>query len=379
MKYRRMIIGLGMILIFLLVGCNKQSEVIKPDSKKEIENNQIYLEDASEHEKIDYNKERLASRGMIVGDDKGNIYYRSEMDDWHLYKAKINGNEKIKICDDVADKINVLDDYIYYTNYNDNFKVYRIKVDGTGREKIIDSYCSELIVTDLDIYLSLRDEKNESTIYRANLDGSNLELLVENIELSAYYKGVIYGSDVEHLYSFDLRTKKKNMLVEEYTYYVSASDEGIYFLKPDTNEYVFMDKKGNVNLILQGLYDFYFKDKNRVYYTGYSADGKNSDCIYYTDLETGKQVLLYEFLNQCYDLDGNKIDLTKQDIRKGHVDDKYKNEDGEMNVMSDSPGILCVVDGNVFTRATFGENIKSRRTWECLLKISEDGRYEIFD
>lgn len=156
-------------------------------------------------------------------------------------------------------------------------------------------------------------------------------------------------------------------------------DKGIYFWKPDKNEYVFINKTGKVNIILKGLYDHYCKYEDKVYYKGYSKDGKKSECVYYIDLETDKEVMLYEFSNQCYDNDGNKIELTKQDIRLGNIDKKYINDDGELNVMSDSPGLLYVVEGVVFTRATFGENIENRNSWECLLKILGNGKYEIFD
>ncbi len=389
MKSKFIAISLCLIMI-ILSGCQSNSNNTKASDNNSVEssskNEASKTDDDNENIDIDYENEKLGfnSSGdacLMAGDGKGNVYFRSELDSWFLYKAKMDGTGKTKICEDAPDEINILDDYIYYTNFRDDFNVYRIKTDGTGREKLINRYCSDLLVTENYMYMGLRDEKNESYVYRANLDGSNLELLISGMGLSTYYNGIIYCSDAQNLYSYDLRDSELKKIIDEYTHNVSVDDKGIYFWLPDKNEYCMINKNGEITTIIKGLPQMYCKYGDRVYYNGYSKDDKKSECIYYTDLKTGNEVMLYEFSNQCYDRDGNIIELTKQDIRSGNFDEKkYLNEDGELDdVMSDRYGLMYVVDGVFFTRAVFRENKINGNSWDCLLKISDDGTYQIFD
>ncbi len=374
-----------LIVLIALTSCSNEVSDNREQGSSEtsIENTEKddKTKEDSQKDSIDYANERLGFNsgevGLVAGDGKGNVYFRSELDNWFLYKAKMDGSEKTKICEDVATEINVLDDYIYYANYRDNFNVYRVKTDGTGREKLIDSYCSTLRVTENYMYMGLRDEKNKPLIYRANLDGSNLELLVSGMHLEAYYNGVIYCSDVQNLYSFDLRNSELKKIIEAYTAYVFVDDNGIYFWKPDEGEYCMIDKEGNLSVIQKGG-DYYCKYKDRLYYSGSSKDGKNSNCIYYIDLKIGNEVKLYEFSNQSYDFDGNEVELTKQDIRSGNIDEKYMEDNGELNIMNDSSGLTYVVEGALFTRATFRESMVNHGKWDCILKIDSSG-YQIFD
>ncbi len=339
--------------------------------------------DVSSAEDTDYEHERVgfsqSGCGLIAEDDKGNIYYRSELDNWYLYKSKADGSAKTKICEDVADDINVLDDYIYYTNYKDNFNVYRIKTDGTERQKLVDTYCSGLRVTENYMYLCLRDEKNTSHVYRANLDGSNLELLISGMDIGTYYKGVLYLTDNEALYSYDLKTRERIMLLRKFTHYISADDDGVYFWLPNQGQYSKIDKEGKISVLQRGG-SYYAKHKDKLYYVGYSKDGQFSECIYYLDLKTGKEVKLFQFSDEYYDRYGKNIGLTKQDIRAGKVDEKFLNEDNEIEGMADAPGTLHVIGDAAFMRAVFRECMdENRGKWDCLLKFYDDGGYEVFD
>ncbi len=390
MKYK-VIVSLCFCLLIISFTACKNTNNLNKSSKKSLLSSSTKIKTTMIESKttkvlsensIDFENERLAFEqsipSIIVGDGKGAVYYRSEMDNWCLYKAKIDGSDKIKICDDVADKINVLDDYIYYTNFKDNFNVYRIKTDGSDRQKLIDTYCANLLVTENYMYMCLRDEKNNSNIYRSKLDGSNLELLISGMSLRTYYNGVIYCDDVDNLYSFDLRNRELKKIVEEYTYYVSADDNGIYFWQPNKGEYCMLDKNGEIKTLVKGG-DYFTKYRDKVYFVAYSKDERYADCIYYKDLKSGTEKKLYEFSDQYYDLEGKDIAVTKADYIFGKVDEKYLDENGELNALNDTPGLLSVVDGVLFSRATFRENIENRRVWECWLKVLDDGKHEVFD
>ena len=67
----------------------------------------------------------------------GWIYFVNKSDLNSIYKVRIDGTEKIKICDDFVEDvydIEVLGDYIYYKNYRDGNKYYRISVNGENRQ-----------------------------------------------------------------------------------------------------------------------------------------------------------------------------------------------------------------------------------------------------
>lgn len=54
-----------------------------------------------------------------------------------LFKIRVDGSEKTKLCEDMIwEEIEIYDGWIYYINLNDNNCIYRIKTDGTGKMKV---------------------------------------------------------------------------------------------------------------------------------------------------------------------------------------------------------------------------------------------------
>lgn len=64
------------------------------------------------------------------------VYYINEDDGNKLYKIKLDGGSRTKICDDRLDNYytEIVNGWIYYQNSNDGNKYYRIKTDGTERQ-----------------------------------------------------------------------------------------------------------------------------------------------------------------------------------------------------------------------------------------------------
>jgi hypothetical protein len=55
----------------------------------------------------------IVNGGLLALDD-GWIYYNSVYDNFGLYKIKLDGSGKTKLCDDYAWCINVVGDWLYY-------------------------------------------------------------------------------------------------------------------------------------------------------------------------------------------------------------------------------------------------------------------------
>ncbi|MDP4181474.1 MAG: DUF5050 domain-containing protein, partial [Bacillota bacterium] len=69
----------------------------------------------------------------------GWIYYVNKYDSKSIYRAKLDGTENVKICDDsVVDRsdIEISGNYIYYKNSKDGNKYYRVNMDGTNKQSL---------------------------------------------------------------------------------------------------------------------------------------------------------------------------------------------------------------------------------------------------
>ena len=82
------------------------------------------------------------------------IYYKNFSKNGVLYKMKEDGSSRIKLTNNVASYINVVDEWIYYVSSNG---IYKVKVDGTKNTKIRDfkddnKYKTNTVFNDLSSY-----------------------------------------------------------------------------------------------------------------------------------------------------------------------------------------------------------------------------------
>jgi Tfp pilus assembly protein PilF len=155
-----------------------------------------------------------------------------------IYRVKLDGSGKEKICDDGTDFIIVDENYIYYTNGNDGQvlasegdswhegKLYRLDLDGANKKKLLDYACYAVNVTDGYIYAFadfglLRIDKNtgkEQTLrtllwgYDINtIDGelffTAFRIPSENYSKYDFSYHYVYGEDVGFEY-YSIRLDK---------------------------------------------------------------------------------------------------------------------------------------------------------------------------
>ena len=212
----------------------------------------------------------LIDGGMVASQNNW-IYYANPYDSLKLYKIKLDGSEKTKLCNDKPNQINVVGRTIYYQNTNKETKsgFYMIGIDGSQRTLINDlDYMLYMRVFDYSIVYLNQDHE----VYRLtamNLDKAKQKYFDEK-ELTAfstddyycYYSGVWEGiADIGGLYIYDIKKKKKEQLMSNYkrlTKFIVDNGWIYYFLNEvDTRSTDGKEHKGT-----KGLYKINIRDEN---------------------------------------------------------------------------------------------------------------------
>ena len=317
----------------------------------------------------------IAAGGLMAGDGNGKVYYRSESDGWKLYKANIDGTEKVLLSDDVPCHINVLDGWVYYANYLDNFSLFRIRTDGTEHQKLLEGYCSNLYVADSGLYFDKRDKNNIPQIYHMSLDGGDLKLLVENMRVASYYRGVIYCNAVNTLFAYDLQTGELSEICEKYTHNVSVDETGVYYWSVDENTFCLIDNNGGEETVLLTGGDYFNYDKGKLFYKYYS-ENYEYECIYCFDVNTKIQEVVLALSDQYFDLHGNLLGITIAQLRNGLVelDESLINEqDGAFNGFSEQASYTYIVQDQAFNRGALRESILRTGKLDCWIMYDQNG------
>lgn len=364
---------LFLICMLAFTGCSKDeldSRIENPDGNVEIHDNEINEDPSAEKERLGFINGNISSGGLMCRDGEDWVYYRSEADSWYLYKARFDGSEKTKICEDVPEGINVMDDRVYYCNFLDGFSIYRVGADGNGREKLVDGYCSNLRVTSDKMYFDMRDDNNASHIYSANLDGSQFEPVTSDKKLVAYYNGILYCSDVDKLYSMNLANGELKTLFDGYVHYVSVDDNGIYFWGVDEGCFYRLSEDGSKTVLHRGG-DFYNYTDGKLYYQHYGGENNDYDCIYRFDVEYGETEAVLSLSTQCFDSQGEDLGITLGELRGGLVipDESMLNStDGIFDIFTEHATSIYVIDEYIFSRGVLKESISQTGKFDCWIQ-----------
>ncbi len=126
-----------------------------------------------------------------------------------LYSMNTDGSGRKKLSDDYAVNMNVFADWIYFANDSDEMKPYRIKTDGTSRTKLNNLSVSCLNVVGEWIYFE--NHNDDTKLYKMKTDGTNVVKICDD---GAYY--------------LDLN------VIEDWIYYTADKPEyGLYKIKTD--------------------------------------------------------------------------------------------------------------------------------------------------
>lgn len=105
----------------------------------------------------------------VVGDW---IYYSAALGGG-IYKIRVDGEDKTKVCDESAFSINVFGDWVYFINTDDDWRPYKVNIDGSGLNRLLGTEVLELQYYERALYFTT----NNLTISRVSVDGgSSLEI-----------------------------------------------------------------------------------------------------------------------------------------------------------------------------------------------------------
>jgi hypothetical protein len=218
----------------------------------------------------------LIDGGMVASQNNW-IYYANPYDSLKLYKIKLDGSEKTKLCNDKPNQINVIGRTIYYQNTTKETKsgLYKIGIDGNQRTLINDlDYVSYMRVSDYSIVYLNQDFE----VYRLtalNLDKAKQKYFDEKDQIPAFATDDYYcyytkwwegfaqpGGYVGGLFIYDIKKKKVERLMSEnkrLSKFIVGEDGWIYYFlnEVDTRSTDGKDHKGT-----KGLYKINIKDEN---------------------------------------------------------------------------------------------------------------------
>lgn len=309
----------------------------------------------------------IGQGGLMAGDNKGTVYYRSETDHWHLYKAKLDGTEKQKLSNNIPCDINVLNDWVYYSNFSDNFAIYKIKTDGTQDQKIMDGYCQHLYVVGDLIYFDIRDKDNASNIHSIKLDGAEDKLLIPEARLSYYYEDNLYYIFGEKLslWKYNNKTQEKVQLTGNYTYYPVVNKTGIYYWNVNETTFVHSDLGGkNPKTLLKGI-DYFNVDNNYVYFQKF---GKNYD-YYKFSLTDNKETQITAFLPGFFNEKGDFLERT-------NLPSTIINP----NIFHEAGTSTYIIEGHIFIKGMLRQAMLEKGgRLDCLIYLDGSGNMKIWD
>lgn len=165
----------------------------------------------------------INQKGTVYQDDK-QIYMCDDNGQLIVMDSKLN-NQKVLVKEE-CQYINVTKDDIYYVD--SSYYLHRIKKDGTNSEVVIDKAVYYVVVKDNKIYYQL-------------------------------------DSDSEHLYVYDIETKKETKLNNQSAYNINVTDDCLYYSSDDGIYKTGLDGKGEEKIISGKIYNMIYQN-NKIYY-----------------------------------------------------------------------------------------------------------------
>lgn len=265
-----------------------------------------------------------------------------------LYKMKTDGTEKIKLLDDSAVDINVVDGWIYYLNvrnYNENpnSQIYKVKIDGTCKTEVYSQDdISGLIVTNKYIYYKTFTSglgDLDYAIYKMNIDGTDKVMITKEQWISNinYDDGYIYYDTSDGIYKIKDDGTDRVKLYTCDTRFMIVNDKNIYFHSEGENYSVNnvykidLNGKGLQKVITfnseatELFQPFFFNiDGDWIYY---STIGKSGDGIYKVKTDGTQNTKLVGDYCGSINTTGNMLFCNKVEYASGNYNGPTFNMD----------------------------------------------------
>ncbi len=163
-----------------------------------------------------------------------------------IYKIKKDGSSKTQISKDEAEYINIVGEWVYYANDSDYLKPYKMKIDGTNRKKMNDYPMSNLNVIGDWIYFE--NHVKGASLYKMKTDGTKMTKICDDssyrLDINVIGEWIYYAPETPDHGLYKIKTDgSKRQKIEygqisninasgDWIYYV-IFDDGIYKMKTD--------------------------------------------------------------------------------------------------------------------------------------------------
>lgn len=272
------------LLVVILTGCNCDSSVLETPAFTSPENQKTYIDVSVQG--------NLNNGGTMVANGEW-IYYAGKKG---LYKVKEDGTCEEKICDDIPERMAIVNDWIYYIR--DYQSIYRVTLDGKKRQRLTDkneevatmfvdgSYVFYSVISEnRKTYCTLKKMKTDGTKKQNICKGDFPDLYVENGWL---YYGKFSCDNLVH-YRVKIDGTKKQKLSGEHFYWnrIVAGDwiygvfeERFYKIKINGKDYETLatGSPGIINMKDNWIYYTEDSDAGRIYKIDKDGLGKTKLC-----------------------------------------------------------------------------------------------------
>lgn len=234
-----------------------------------------------------------------------------------IYKINVKGTERLKITDVPATFLNPYKKYIYYINISDR-KIYRINQDGSNNKVISNNNVQSILV--YGNYIYYRANEGGGTLYRMNLDGSDVkEITSDALSYNIIGSYIYYSSKTSAGYVYRIKadgTDKTKMckidgvlqyVKDDYIYYkqntpsISSMFESGYLYRTK------LDGSSTTKLSDIMAYSFFIDNSNEIYYIDSYPDSKlykiNLNTKVKTEVSNKVSLYFYTSKNKLYYLD----------------------------------------------------------------------------
>lgn len=181
------------------------------------------------------------ANGGLIGGGSGWVYYRSEADQWRLYKARLDGSQKQMVADACPSYINVCGGWVYYSDYRQNFQMYRVRTNGRDLMRLTEERAIDInVVGDLIYYVTYGDDGQHHAC-SSTLDGSDRKQLTEQIcHGLVYADGWLYFTSPAAGSFAIFRMKPDGTEVTQlnstYSHFLNPVGDSVYYWSVDTSE-----------------------------------------------------------------------------------------------------------------------------------------------
>ncbi len=181
--------------MYFISGANPYSTDLNGDNFKKLSegfcqslnltNNSLYYQDNASYAVAITQKTDGSGRSVIKGDllhysmfpiSEGDYLYYGDNNSRNIYKTKIDGTERTKLCDDKTLYVNTDGQWVYYANEMDGGKLYKVNIETLQREKLCDKPAKSISIVG-DYLVVTFEENNTSGTYLIRTDGSEYQII----------------------------------------------------------------------------------------------------------------------------------------------------------------------------------------------------------